>query len=92
MLMEPPRFQSFMPSSKTLVSGRNGTETLLCITVPTREDVDRIVDDAAAKGGKADPTSLPEMPGGFGRSVEDPDGHVWEVSFMEGLGGGIPLQ
>ena len=79
-----------MPPTKTLVTGRSATEALLCITVPTREDVDRIVQDAADKGGKADPTTLPEMPGGFGRSVEDPDGHVWEVSFMEGLGGGIP--
>lgn len=81
-----------MPPTKTLISGRSDTECLFCITVPQREDVDRMVLEAGEKGGKKDPTTLPEMPGGYGRSVEDPDGHVWELAFMEGLGEGIPLE
>lgn len=79
-----------MPTAKSLVSGRNGTEALLCITVENKEDVDKVVEEGDKKGGKKDPTTLPEMPGGYGRSVEDPDGHVWEVSWMEVLAQGIP--
>ena len=38
----------------------------------------------AAAGGKADPTPTQEY-GDFmyGRSFEDPDGHIWEVMWMD---------
>jgi predicted lactoylglutathione lyase len=72
-----------MPASKDLVSGRKGTEALFCITVATRDEVDKLVEIGAENGGKKDPTTLPEMPGGYARSVEDPDGHIWEIAFME---------
>ncbi|KAH7068664.1 Glyoxalase/bleomycin resistance protein/dioxygenase [Paraphoma chrysanthemicola] len=92
MLMEHERFQSFMPASKSLICGRNGTETLLCISVETKEDVDKLIEELEKKGGKKDPTTLPDMPGMYGRSVEDPDGHIWEVSWMEGLENGMPKE
>lgn len=76
-----------MPTAKSLVSGRAGTETLLCIQIEKREDVDKLVETGHEKGGKKDPTTLPEMPGGYGRSIEDPDGHIWEVAYMGGMTG-----
>jgi predicted lactoylglutathione lyase len=82
---EHHRFQSFMPANKTLVCGRDGTETLLALVVAKKEDVDKMVEGGADKGGKRDPTKLPEMEGHYGRSVEDPDGHIWEVGCMTGL-------
>ncbi|KAF2798915.1 hypothetical protein K505DRAFT_232262 [Melanomma pulvis-pyrius CBS 109.77] len=75
-----------MPPAKTLVSGREGTECLFCISVEARADVDRLVEAGVKEGGRPDPTVLPEMGGGFARSVEDPDGHVWEVAFMGEMG------
>lgn len=44
-----------------------------------------MLEEAARNGGKLDPTTIPEMEGGYGRSVEDPDGHIWEVVFMSDL-------
>lgn len=43
-----------------------------------------MVELAHEQGGKKDPTTLPQMEGWYGRSVEDPDGHVWEVGYMAG--------
>ena len=34
-------------------------------------------------GGKADPTPLQDMGFMYGRSFEDPDGHIWENVFMD---------
>jgi predicted lactoylglutathione lyase len=68
-----------MPANKTLVSGRDATETLLCLMVAKKEDVDKMIEGGGSKGGKVDPTKLPEMEGHYGRSVEDPDGHIWEI-------------
>ncbi|KAF2465852.1 Glyoxalase/Bleomycin resistance protein/Dihydroxybiphenyl dioxygenase [Lindgomyces ingoldianus] len=87
MLMEHSRFQSFMPGGKALVGGKVGTEVLLCFNVEKKEDVDRIVEAAGKAGGKMDPTVLPQIGGSYGRSVEDPDGHVWEVGWFGGMGG-----
>ncbi|KAF2116506.1 Glyoxalase/bleomycin resistance protein/dioxygenase [Lophiotrema nucula] len=86
MLMEPSRFQTFLPASKTPVTGKESQEGVFCITVEKREDVDRVLKKCEEAGGKLDPTTLPEMPGGYGRSVEDVDGHLWEVAWMGGMG------
>ncbi|KAF1997696.1 Glyoxalase/Bleomycin resistance protein/Dihydroxybiphenyl dioxygenase [Amniculicola lignicola CBS 123094] len=88
MLHTHAQFRDFMPGGKTLVDGRSGSEALLCFTVATREDVDRVVEEAGMRGGRKDPTQLPKAEGWYGRSVEDPDGHVWEVGWMGGRGEG----
>ena len=35
-----------------------------------------------ASGGKADPTPKQDMGFMYGRSFEDPDGHIWENVYM----------
>ncbi|RYP73599.1 hypothetical protein DL771_003487 [Monosporascus sp. 5C6A] len=85
MIMTHEKFKGFMPSSKDLVSGRNGTETLLCITVEKKETVDEILEKGGQMGGRKDPTVLPQMEGMYGRSLEDIDGHIWEIMYMGGL-------
>ena len=46
------------------------------MSVENKEDVDRICTTASENGGKIDPTILKQMDGMYGRSFEDPDGHV----------------
>jgi predicted lactoylglutathione lyase len=43
-----------------------------------------LVESAISAGGGADPTPKQDW-GGFmyGRSFEDPDGHIWEVMWMD---------
>ena len=54
---------------------------LYCFSVPTREDVDRVVDAALAAGAvEADP--LEDLGFMVSRSFFDLDGHGWQVMWM----------
>jgi uncharacterized protein len=62
----------------------NGSsEVSLALTVDSRDDVDRLVAAGAAGGGTAD-VNPPEDHGFmYQRTIEDPDGHVWEPFWMD---------
>ena len=46
-------------------------------------EVDAIVAKAGAAGGKAEPTPTQDHGFMYGSSFEDPDGHIWEVMWMD---------
>ncbi|WP_376087879.1 VOC family protein [Roseomonas sp. CCTCC AB2023176] len=81
MLLIHPKFAGFTP--RPVSDARAATEVLLCIPVDSREAVDATIEATAAAGGSPDPA--PRQDQGFmvGRSVEDPDGHIWEVIWMD---------
>lgn len=59
-------------------------QVLLCLGLESRAAVDAMVERAAAiPGGRADPTPTQDMGFMYGRSFEDPDGHMWEISWMD---------
>ena len=45
--------------------------------------MDATLGHAAAVGGRADPNPAQDHGFMFGRSVEDPDGYVWEIIWMD---------
>ena len=47
------------------------------------EAVDKMNDAAAAHGGKADINPKQELGFLYNRSFVDPDGHVWEATWMD---------
>jgi predicted lactoylglutathione lyase len=58
-------------------------EVALCITCDSRAAVDEFVKAGVAQGGAAD-TNPPQDHGFmYQRSLEDPDGHLWEPTFMD---------
>jgi predicted lactoylglutathione lyase len=71
-------------TSKEIADAHRTSQVLLCLSADSREAVDGLVEKAAAAGGKADPSPKQQM-GEFmyGRSFEDPDGHHWEVMWMD---------
>lgn len=81
MLLTHEKFRQFTP--KAVADARTASEVLLCVNAESREGVDALVAQAVAGGGKADP--CPKQDHGFmyGRSYEDPDGHIWEVMWMD---------
>ena len=81
MLLTHDKFRQF--TSKPIVDAHNACEVLLCVSADSRAEVDDLVARAAQAGGSADP--LPKQDYGFmyGRSYEDPDGHIWEVMWMD---------
>jgi hypothetical protein len=45
--------------------------------------VDQLSDAAGANGGKTDVGPKQDMGFMYGRSFEDPDGHIWEPMWMD---------
>ncbi|HZG47184.1 MAG TPA: VOC family protein [Allosphingosinicella sp.] len=71
-------------TSKTIPDARTTAQVLLCLSADSPAAVDAQVEAARAAGGIIDPTPKQDMGGMmYGRSFEDPDGHIWEVMWMD---------
>ena len=82
MLLVEEFFQTF--TKKPVSDAFNSTEVLVCLTCESREQVDDLIEKAVKGGGKMD---LEPQEEGFmyQRSFEDPDGHIWELVYMEAV-------
>jgi predicted lactoylglutathione lyase len=81
MILSREHFADF--TSKTIIDARSSVETLLCLSLDSRAEVDAIVEAARATGGKADPCPTQDHGFMYGRSFEDLDGHVFEPMWMD---------
>jgi predicted lactoylglutathione lyase len=81
MLLTKPFYSTF--TSKPIADAHSSSEVLLCISCESPAEVDRINDAAASNGGKADVGPKQDMGFMYGRSFEDPDGHIWEPMWMD---------
>jgi uncharacterized protein len=81
MIMTHDKFRQFTP--KAVADARTTSEVLICLTADSREDVDAIVERAAPAGGTLDPCPKQDLGFMYGRSFEDPDGHIWEIVWMD---------
>ncbi|MGH3436543.1 MAG: VOC family protein [Sciscionella sp.] len=80
MLLEHGRFRDFINGE--ISNAQATTEVLNCLSAESRQEVDELVASALAGGGKPWKGRMEEGPM-YGHSFADPDGHVWEVLFME---------
>jgi predicted lactoylglutathione lyase len=81
MLLTHDKFRQFTP--KKIADARTSSEVLICISADSRDAVDDMVGKAQAAGGGADPGPKQDYDCMYGRSFEDPDGHIWEVMWMD---------
>ena len=81
MLLTHDKFRQFTP--KQIADARTSSEVLICLSADSREAVDDIVGKAKKAGGSADPGPKQDFGFMYGRSFEDPDGHIWEVMWMD---------
>lgn len=81
MLLTHDKFRQFTP--KAISDARTTSEVLICVSADSRDEVDGLVRKAIAAGGKGDPTPTQDFGFMYGRSYEDPDGHIWEVMWMD---------
>jgi predicted lactoylglutathione lyase len=81
MLLTHDKFRQFTP--KKIADARTTSEVLICISADSRDEVDAIVGKATTAGGVADPSPKQDFGFMYGRSFEDPDGHIWEVMWMD---------
>ena len=82
MLLTHDKYKMF--TQRPIADARKSSAVLIALTVENRTDVDSIVDRAAQTGGIADPNPKQDHGFMYGRSFEDPDGHVWELIWMAG--------
>lgn len=81
MLLTHDKWRSF--TSKAIVDAKTSAQVALCISRDSRADVDAITEAAARAGGVADVSPPQDHGFMYGRSFEDPDGHVWEPMWMD---------
>ena len=81
MLLTHDKWRQF--TSKRIVDAHVNAQVLLCLSADSREEVSNLVDKASGAGGKADPTPVQDLGFMYGRSFEDPDGHIWETMWMD---------
>ena len=81
MLLTHEKWATF--TSKAIPDAHSHAQVLLCVSADSRDEVDGLVAKATGAGGKADPTPTQDYGFMYGRSFEDPDGHIWEVMWMD---------
>ena len=81
MLLTHDKFRLFTP--KPIADAHETSSVLICISADSRDEVDSVVDKAGDAGGRADPGPKQDHGFMYGRSFEDPDGHIWETMWMD---------
>ena len=81
MLLTHDKWKSF--TTKAIPDARQSAQVMLCLSRDSREHVDATLADVAAAGGNADCDPPQDYGFMYGRSFEDPDGHSWEVMWMD---------
>lgn len=81
MLLTHAKWAMF--TEKPISDAHAGSEVMLALSAENREAVNAMTEAAGKSGGVADVN--PRQDHGFmlGRSFEDPDGHVWEIIWMD---------
>ncbi len=82
MLLTHEKFKVFTP--KDICDATKSTEVLVSLSCENRADVDELVRKAVDAGGSTynDPQDHGFM---YGHGFQDPDGHIWELFYMEAL-------
>ena len=81
MLLTHDKWKSF--TSKTIPNAKQSAQVMMCLSRESREHVDATLADVATAGGNADCDPPQDYGFMYGRSFEDPDGHNWEVMWMD---------
>jgi uncharacterized protein len=70
-------------TKRPIGDARRESQALIALTVDRRDLVDATIASAIAAGGRADPNPAQDHDFTYGRSIEDPDGNVWEIMWMD---------
>lgn len=81
MLLTHDKYRQF--TTKEIPDAKRSAQVLICVSEEDRDAVDARVASAVGAGGLADPTPVQDYGFMYGRSFEDPDGHIWEVMWMD---------
>ncbi|QND48075.1 VOC family protein [Rhizobium lusitanum] len=80
MLLTHDHYREF--TTRPIGDARRDSQVLIVLTVDNRDAVDATLTSAVAAGGRADPNPAQDLGFMYNRHVEDPDGYVWEIVWM----------
>ena len=81
MLLTHEHYRQF--TKRPIGDARRESQALLALSAESRDAVNATLAQATAAGGRADPNPSQDHGFMFSRSVEDPDGNVWEIMWMD---------
>ncbi|MDE1724625.1 MAG: VOC family protein [Thaumarchaeota archaeon] len=80
MLLVESFFKTF--TKKEIVDAKKSTEVLIALSAENKTKVDEMLGKALAAGAK-EPRAPQDHGFMYGRAFEDPDGHIWEIFWMD---------
>lgn len=80
MLLTHDHYREF--TKRPIGDARRDSQAMYALTVDDRDAVDATLARAVAAGGRADPNPAQDLGFMYNRHIEDPDGYVWEVVWM----------
>ncbi|CAN7196357.1 VOC family protein [Bosea sp. LjRoot9] len=81
MLLTHEHYRQF--TARPIGDPRRESQMLIALTADSRAEVDATIEKGVAAGGRADPNPAQDLGFMFNRHIEDPDGNVWEVLWMD---------
>ena len=81
MLLTHEHYSQF--TQRPIGDARRESQALLGLSADSRDAVNATLAQVEAVGGRTDPNPSQDHGFMFGRSVEDPDGNVWEIMWMD---------
>ena len=83
MLLTHAKWKDF--TAKSIPDAKSSAQVMIALSRESRGDVDAQVDAAVRGGGIADCNPVQDHGFMYGRSFEDPDGHIWETFWMDSV-------
>lgn len=81
MLLTHDKFRQF--TSKPIADAKASCAVINCFSVDSRAEVDTVAGKAGDAGGRVDVAPPQDYGVMYSRSIEDPDGHIWEIMWMD---------
>ena len=80
MILSHEKFKNF--TVKPIADTKSAIAGLFSVSVDSVDEVNRIVESGLAAGG-TEPNEMRDYGFMQQRTIEDPDGHTWEIFFMD---------
>ena len=81
MLLTHDHYRQF--TQRPIGDARRESQAMIALTADSKDAVCAMLAKAVGAGGRADPNPPQDHGFMYGRSVEDPDGYVWEIMWID---------
>jgi hypothetical protein len=81
MLLTHDHYRQF--TQRPIGDTRRESQAMIALTVDSKYAVNATLEKAVAAGGRADPNPPQDLGFMVNRHIEDPDGNVWELMWMD---------